>query len=164
MHLTEAIVLKRIPIGEADGLYVLYTKEMGKVRAYAQGVAKEEAKLRSHLEPLTHAVVGFVAGKYGFRVVYAGGGKSGKAMRGSFEKMSVGWQMARVVDAHCMEEDPDEELWNMVSALFDELGAAPDTRAAAAGVVERFEKELSRRLGYGDDVSAVRMARPFVLG
>ena len=70
---------------------------------------------------------------------------------------------AGLLDEYCMEGDPDEELWRMVSALFGALEAAPDTRAAAAGMIERFEKELSRRLGYGDDVSAIRMAKSFLL-
>lgn len=164
MRLTEAIVLKKIPMGETDGLYVLYTKEAGKIRAYAKGVCKEEAKLRSHLEPLTHAVVGLVEGKYGPRIVYAAVDKTRGRITRSLEKMHVAWYVAKLVDAHCMEGDYDKELWGAISNIFDDLEILPDTVVAVEGLLDCFEKEFTVQLGYGDDVSMVRMVRPYLLG
>ena len=48
---TNAIILKREDIFEADRLYHLYTEEFGKVRAVAGSVRKINAKLTGHLEP-----------------------------------------------------------------------------------------------------------------
>jgi len=48
---TNAVVLKREDIFEADRLYYLYTEDFGKVRAIAGGVRKINAKLTGHLEP-----------------------------------------------------------------------------------------------------------------
>lgn len=45
-----AIVLKKRKVGETDRLYILYTREGGKVQAIARGVRKPRAKLAGHLE------------------------------------------------------------------------------------------------------------------
>ena len=52
MYTTEGIILKKIDVGEANALFTIYTKDYGKIRAVAQGVKKEGAKLQGHLEPL----------------------------------------------------------------------------------------------------------------
>jgi len=48
---TNAVVLKREDIFEADRLYHLYTEDFGKVKAIAGSVRKINAKLTGHLEP-----------------------------------------------------------------------------------------------------------------
>ncbi len=50
--LTEAIVLEKNPIGEADANISIYTKEMGKIITPAKGVRKTTAKFSHHLEPI----------------------------------------------------------------------------------------------------------------
>jgi DNA repair protein RecO (recombination protein O) len=55
VYKTEAIVLKRISLGEADNIVTLYTPHMGKIRAVAKGVRRPRSKLGGHLEPLTQS-------------------------------------------------------------------------------------------------------------
>lgn len=57
VYKTEAIVLKRSNLGEADSLLTLYTRESGKTRAVARGMRKPKSKLGGHLEPLTQSVL-----------------------------------------------------------------------------------------------------------
>ena len=71
MHFTDAIVLKRTDAGEAGLRVTLYTKEFGKINAWAQGVKKEGAKLRGHLETPSLVHVGFVSAGIGERLVHA---------------------------------------------------------------------------------------------
>ena len=49
----DALVLRSVPLGEADLLVTLFTREAGKVRAVAKGARRSTAKLVGHLEPLT---------------------------------------------------------------------------------------------------------------
>ena len=51
IYQTNAIVLKRENIFEADRIYHLYTEDFGKVKAIAGSVRKINAKLSGHLEP-----------------------------------------------------------------------------------------------------------------
>ena len=54
VYKTEAIVLKRIILGEADKILVLYTPNLGKISAIAKGSRRPKSKLAGHLELLTH--------------------------------------------------------------------------------------------------------------
>ncbi|MFA7319646.1 MAG: DNA repair protein RecO [Parcubacteria group bacterium] len=56
----QAIVLGKYDIAETDRIYVLYTREAGKIRLVAHGVRKPQAKLAGNLETLSHLEV-FVA-------------------------------------------------------------------------------------------------------
>jgi DNA repair protein RecO (recombination protein O) len=54
---TEAIVLKRTDLGEADSIITLYTPNMGKIRAVAKGVRRPKSKLGGHLDLLTRSAL-----------------------------------------------------------------------------------------------------------
>ncbi len=65
---TGAIVLARSPIAEESALLTLLTRDVGLVRARAQGVRKPGAKLSSALQTFSESDVILVAGKEGWRV------------------------------------------------------------------------------------------------
>ncbi len=60
---TEAIVIKKIKLGEADRILTLYTPHLGKIRAVARGVRRPRSKLAGHLELLTHSLVSLARGR-----------------------------------------------------------------------------------------------------
>ncbi len=60
---TEAIIIKKIKLGEADRILTLYTPHLGKIRAVARGVRRTKAKLAGHLELLTHSSVSLARGR-----------------------------------------------------------------------------------------------------
>ena len=47
----ESIVLRHSDWGEADRFLVIFTRELGKVRAIAKGVRKPRSRKVGHLEP-----------------------------------------------------------------------------------------------------------------
>lgn len=49
----EAVVLRHSDMGEADRLLILFTREMGKLRAVGKGVRKIRSRKAGHLEPFT---------------------------------------------------------------------------------------------------------------
>ena len=51
LYKTEAVVLKHIPIGEADRVITLFTPDLGVVRASAKGVRRPRSRMAGHLEP-----------------------------------------------------------------------------------------------------------------
>ena len=50
-YFTDAIVLDKIPQGEADMRVILYTRELGRVSAKVTSARKITSKLNGHLEP-----------------------------------------------------------------------------------------------------------------
>jgi DNA repair protein RecO (recombination protein O) len=60
---TEAIIIKKTKLGEADRILTLYTPHLGKIQAVAKGVRRPRSKLAGHLELLTHSVVSLARGR-----------------------------------------------------------------------------------------------------
>ena len=60
---TEALTLRRSPLGEADLLITLYSKDRGKIRAVAKGARRPVSKLVGHLEPLIRVQLSLSVGR-----------------------------------------------------------------------------------------------------
>ncbi|MCK5577007.1 MAG: DNA repair protein RecO [Dehalococcoidales bacterium] len=60
---TEAIIIKKTKLGEADRILTLYTPHLGKIQAVAKGVRRPRSKLSGHLELLTHSLVSLARGR-----------------------------------------------------------------------------------------------------
>jgi DNA repair protein RecO (recombination protein O) len=60
---TEAIIIKKIKLGEADRILTLYTPNLGKIQAVAKGVRRPRSKMAGHLELLTHSLVSLARGR-----------------------------------------------------------------------------------------------------
>jgi len=60
---TEAIIIKKTKLGEADRILTLYTPHLGKIQGVAKGVRRPKSKLAGHLELLTHSQVSLARGR-----------------------------------------------------------------------------------------------------
>jgi len=60
---TEAVIIKKIKLGEADRILTLYTPHLGKIQAVAKGVRRPRSKLSGHLELITHSQVSLARGR-----------------------------------------------------------------------------------------------------
>jgi DNA repair protein RecO (recombination protein O) len=60
---TEAIIIKKIKLGEADRILTLYTPHLGKIQAVAKGVRRPKSKMAGHLELLTHSLISLARGR-----------------------------------------------------------------------------------------------------
>jgi len=60
---TEAVIIKKTRLGEADSILALYTPHLGKIQGVARGVRRPRSKLAGHLELLTHSQVSLARGR-----------------------------------------------------------------------------------------------------
>ena len=60
---TEAFIIKKIKLGEADRILTLYTPHLGKIQGVAKGVRRPRSKLAGHLELITHSQVSLARGR-----------------------------------------------------------------------------------------------------
>ena len=146
MYTTEGIILKRTDVGEADSLFTIYTKDFGKIRALAQGIKKEGAKLRGHLEPLNLSSISFVLGKNGERLTHATLFNYWPNIRTDLAKLKLASRVIETVDDQCLWGDKDEKLWHLVSSSFAAIEEKDP--ASSEGFWENFQKELALVLGY----------------
>ncbi len=60
---TEAIVIKKTKLGEADSILTFFTPRLGKIQGFAKSLRKPKSKMAGHLELLTHSAVSFSRGR-----------------------------------------------------------------------------------------------------
>ncbi|MBI2056592.1 MAG: DNA repair protein RecO [Candidatus Sungbacteria bacterium] len=171
MYATEGIVLKRFDAGEADYLFSIYTKDFGKIRARAQGIKKETAKLKGHLETLSRAHVSFVIGKSGERLTHAMLADFWPGIRGDFAREAMARYIAELFDEQCLVGERDYALWRLLLELFEELEKKPfgedlaDVRSAISAFTACFYIRFLDCLGYNGEkdirVLQTRVESPF---
>lgn len=105
---TEAIVLDREDLREADSRIFLYTENFGKIIAKAKSARKITSKLSAHLEPLNLIQVRLVASK-DFQVV-----DSLRVDRLKPEMLSI----LRLVKEISTENYPDQFLWQVLKRQY----------------------------------------------
>jgi len=71
IYTTEAIVIRSIPMGEANRLYFLLTRDLGFIKAAAQGVRLSKSKLKGHLQVFSLIKVSVVKGRDLWRITNA---------------------------------------------------------------------------------------------
>ncbi|MFA6227321.1 MAG: recombination protein O N-terminal domain-containing protein [Candidatus Paceibacterota bacterium] len=71
IYTTEAIIVRSIPMGEANRLYFLLTRDLGFIKATAQGVRLAKSKLKGHLQVFSLTKVSVVKGKDLWRITNA---------------------------------------------------------------------------------------------
>ena len=123
----EALTLKKVPMGEADLLVTLYTKERGKVRAMARGARRSNSKLVGHFEPLTQVKLSLAQGRnldYVNQAQVLFGFASLKENLGAITK---GLYMAELVDGFGSEANPNQPLYRLVIDSLQALEADPDS-------------------------------------
>lgn len=149
MYSTEGVVLKKSDAGETDVLFTLYTKEYGKIRVRAQGVKKESAKLKGHLETLSLSSVSFVLGKNGERLTHASLINYWPATRSDLGKLKLAYEIVETIDRSCFPGQKDEAVWGEILRGFSFL--EDSVTGGEAEFLPSFKKHLSISLGYGGE-------------
>ncbi len=143
---TEALILKKMPFGEADFLVRALTKDFGKLDILAKGARKAHAKLNAHLDMLNVVRVSFV--QNGERIPTLIDAERIAAYDDWFsdmEHMEVAGKMLRTIDLMIPQGSPDPELFSFVSHAFE---AAPTGQLAEYGI--GFLRRVLSHEGYGD--------------
>jgi len=162
VHITDGIVLAKRPVGEADTLQFVLTRELGLVRASARSTRVLRSKLRYGLEPLTAARYSFVRGRREWRLVqvaeptnlFSAAAPEARAAAGRVSQL-----LLRLVHG----QEPHERLYQdvadgfaallthdasatevvLVLRVVAHLGYLPHTEALAPFVDGQFSVELS---------------------
>jgi recombinational DNA repair protein (RecF pathway) len=71
VHTTEGFILSSVPVGEANRIYHIFTREFGVIIATAQGVRLGKSKLRPHLLDYSFSSISLVKGKEFWRITSA---------------------------------------------------------------------------------------------
>lgn len=144
LYKTEAIVLKRSRLGEADLLLTLYTPFLGKMRAVAKGALRPKSKLGGHVEILTHSQMLLAKGQNLDVVSQCQMADSFLALREDLWCTSCAIYMAELVDRFTGENLENRPLFQLLLGALHWLCRAKDGEL----VLRYFETHLCLHLGY----------------
>ena len=148
---TNAIVLKREDIFEADRLYHIYTEDFGKIRTIAGGVRKINAKLTGHLEPFNLVWMELITKKNGdlFITTALSYGKllNQNALPSQITLFS---KMADFVLKMLKGPQKDNALWDFI--LMNFLKASSVEAGGADKFLSEYKTSFIKILGFGDNI------------
>ena len=111
---TEAIVLKRTDLGEADRILTLFTPTRGKYHAIAKGVRRPISKKAGHLELLKRTQLQVALGRNLDIVTQAEGRENFSYLRTELWHMTCGFYLAELIDRFLEEQTPHHDIYNLL--------------------------------------------------
>lgn len=144
VYQTEAVVIKRINLGEADRILTLYTPELGKLKAIAKGSRRPKSKLGGHVELLTHSLLLIAKGRNLDIITQAQTIDNFLTLKEDLELLSCGFYIAELIDVFTGEDIEDHSIFNLLLSTLQQLTTVKD----GENVLRYFELHLLDHLGY----------------
>lgn len=114
-----AIVLKRVNIGETDRVVTLYTREKGKLSAVAKGARRAASKLAAATEPFNYGRYFVAVGKDLDVITQAEGLHSFHTIRSDLDRIAYATYLLELTNALVEEREANYELFDtLLSALY----------------------------------------------
>ena len=157
---TEAIIIKKIKLGEADRILTLYTPHLGKIQAVAKGVRRPRSKMSGHLELLTHSLVSLARGKNIDTVTGTQTINSFLPLKSDLKLTSCALYATELVNQFAAENLENHPLFQLMLETMHRLCQGDDNEL----VLRYFELHLLNDVGYrpqlGQCVSCHAMLEP----
>ncbi len=116
---THGFILGSRNIGEANKFFTIYTREMGLIRAVAQGVRLHKSKLRFSLQDFSYVKVDFVRGRDIWRITSAKSISSFPFARGERASLLLVARVSRLIERLCDGEENNEKIFDdFIQALY----------------------------------------------
>ena len=109
-----AVVLRTVPLGEADRIVTLMTEAHGRVRAVAKGIRRTSSKFGSRLEPTTHVSLQLYVGRELDTITQAETIAHMPNTRDDLRRFSRANVMMETVDTMSPEKEPNPALYRML--------------------------------------------------
>jgi DNA repair protein RecO (recombination protein O) len=109
---TQGIILSSKNLGEANKLIFVYTREMGLIKAIAQGVRLGKSKLRFSLQDFSLSNIDFVKGRDLWRITSASFVSSFSIARESKDSMVFISHICSLIERLCGEEEKNEKVFD----------------------------------------------------
>ncbi len=141
---TEAIIIKKIKLGEADRILTLYTPHLGKIQAVAKGVRRPRSKLAGHLELLTHSLVSLARGRNLDTITGSQTINSFFPLKSDLQLTSYALYAIEVVDQFTAEHIENYPLFRLLLETMHHLCQGSNNET----VLRYFELHLLNEVGY----------------
>jgi len=141
---TEAIIIKKTKLGEADRILTLYTPHMGKIQAVAKGIRRPKSKLAGHLELLTYSLVSLARGRNLDTVTGSQTINSFLPLKSELWLTSCALYAVELVNQFTADNVENRPLFQLLLETFEQLCKVSDKELA----LRYFELHLLDKVGY----------------
>jgi len=146
---TEAIIIKKTKLGEADRILSLYTPHLGKIQAVAKGVRRPRSKMAGHLELLTHSLVSLARGRNLDTVTGSQTIDSFLPLKSDLELTSYALYAVELVEQFTADHDENHPLFDFLIKTLHQLCQETDHELT----LRYFELHLLDLVGYRPQLS-----------
>jgi DNA repair protein RecO (recombination protein O) len=147
-YVTDAIVLSRFDLGEADRVLTLITPQHGKLKAIAKGIRRPSSRLGGSLEPFAELNVALARGRTFDVVTEVRVGHAWLRLRDSLESAATAWYLAELADRSLEERHEAEPLYALLRRAYELL----DAGMQPGRVARWYEMHLADELGQRPEV------------
>jgi len=144
VYRTEAIVLRRMNLGEADRLLTLFSPDQGKLRVVAKGVRRPGSRKAGHLEPFTQVKLLLARGRELDIITQAESLDLFPGIQKDLELLGQAAYMVELLDRFTVEEGESRPLYLL---LTEALGLL-ESGAPSEALVRYFELRMLDLVGY----------------
>jgi DNA repair protein RecO (recombination protein O) len=141
---TEAIVIKKTKLGEADTILTFFTPHLGKIQGFAKSLRKPKSKMAGHLELLTHSQVSFARGRNLDTITGSQTVNAFLPLKNDLLLSSCGIYISELVHQFTAEHQENLPLYNLILETLERLCGENNKDI----VLRYFELHLLERVGY----------------
>ncbi|HEY9668152.1 MAG TPA: DNA repair protein RecO [Coleofasciculaceae cyanobacterium] len=128
------INLKSMPLGEADKLVTILTREYGLVRAVAPGARKQNSKLGGRSDLFVVNELLLAKGRSLDKITQVETLQTYPGLSKNLAKLAASQYLAEIVLCHALSEQPQEELYELLNEHLRRLEGLPNTNDTHSGV------------------------------
>lgn len=144
IYKVDAVVLRRLSLGETDRIVTLFTRDQGKLNAIAKGARGPRSRLGGATEPFTCFEGMLSQGQNLDVLTQAQVRKPFPGVRKDLTRVGFASHFLEIVDAGTEERQSSPGLWDLLVAALGALEQAPEPSLPARA----FELQSMRLLGY----------------
>jgi DNA repair protein RecO (recombination protein O) len=136
---TDAFVLRRVDIGEADKLLTVFSKDFGKIKVMAKGVRKLSSKRSPSIELFNLVTLVVHKGKTFDILAETQTISTFEEIRKDLHSIALAYYICELIEGLCPEGQQNVRIFALLKETFKELDN---------GITKRFEKVLLSELGF----------------
>jgi len=141
---TEAVILRRQDLGEADRLVVAYSPDRGKLRLVAKGARRLTSRKAGHLEPFTKATLLVARGRELDIITQAEALETFPALRTDLQRVGQASYVVELIDRFTLDEGGSRPAYTMMLEALERLAQG----RSASAVLRYYELRLLELMGY----------------
>ncbi|MEK7503704.1 MAG: DNA repair protein RecO [Patescibacteria group bacterium] len=118
---TQGFFIKKIDRGEDSRLFTIYTKNFGKLKVLGRAIRKIGSKLKGGAEIFCLSEIEFIQGKTHKTLTDAIPIENFSVIKKNLRRFKIIHQVIEALDNFVSKEEKDDEIWRLLSEIFNKL-------------------------------------------